>query len=113
MKPSELSPLVGRKVEAIFNGQRTAIVRRVAGGEMLSLQFAHERRPRLLGIEFVVGVHWRGRRRTVAEYLDARTRESSRRKGEAESQARQFVKNARRRKAASSTPSTQEQGPLP
>lgn len=68
----DLSLLVGRTVEAYYLGQRSARVLRVAGGGRLTLRFLPPIGVRRVDLSALVGVHWRGRRRSLDQYLQLR-----------------------------------------
>lgn len=75
MSPSsrpQLSLLVGRTVEVFFHGQRSARVLAVVGRSRLSVRFLPPIGRHRVDLSSVVGVHWRGRRRSLDQYLRLR-----------------------------------------
>lgn len=73
MKPRELKVLVGRRIEAFWHGQRTGQVVGAPATDTLVVQFHPAIGRHRVAISSVVGVHWRGRRRTLADYLERRS----------------------------------------
>lgn len=69
MKPSELKPLVGRKVIVYWNGTRSGVVKRVVSTDVLSVQLLHPHGRRRIELKDVWAVMWYGKERKVEEFL--------------------------------------------
>ena len=67
MKPAQLRPLVGRVVECWLDGLRCGRVKAAPHGNTLSVRFPFGRR--LVGLDRVRGVYWRGKLETVEQFL--------------------------------------------
>lgn len=74
MRPRELKALIGRRVEVFWHGQRTGQVVKVPATDTLVVQFHPAIGRHRVSISSLVGVYWRGRRRTLADYLALRDR---------------------------------------
>jgi hypothetical protein len=72
MKPAELRPLVGRKIEIFLNGQRTAQVVSIPASDALAVKLAGVSKARRISIGLVAYVHWRGKRISIPDYLARR-----------------------------------------
>lgn len=64
--------LVGRTIDCFHHGQRCGTVIG-ARGQVLSVKFLLPYGRHRVGVSAVVGVHWRGRKRSLEEYLQLRT----------------------------------------
>lgn len=74
MKPAELKPLIGRKVSCYWNGYRIGEVIRVPKSDVLSVRFLPPHGTRQVPLDQVQHVYWYGKRRTVTEYLEIRSK---------------------------------------
>lgn len=71
MNTNPLHQLIGRKVSVMLDGWRIGQVIAAPSRSRLTVQFmAHGKR--IVHIDALQGVFWRGRRRTLAEYLELR-----------------------------------------
>lgn len=69
MKPAELKPLVGRRVECYWNGQRIGVVKSVPATDTLGVEFLSPHGRHRIPLDQVIGVYWYGKRRGISEYL--------------------------------------------
>lgn len=77
-KPEQdLGQLVGRTVSVFWNGSRTGVVKAVRG-QMLTVQLLPPNGRHRIALEALEGVHWFGRRRSLAEFLELRARAQQR-----------------------------------
>jgi hypothetical protein len=87
MIPTKLSRLlIGRTIDCYHHGQRCGVVL-AARGQVLAVKFLAPYGRRRLSVSAVVGVHWRGKKRTLEEYLQLRSA-AKLAKGEARAVAR-------------------------
>ena len=71
MKPAELKPLVGKKVECFWQGQRIGVVKSAPATDTLGVLFLPPHGRHKIPLDQVIGVYWYGKRRPVAEVLAA------------------------------------------
>lgn len=69
MKPSELRPLVGKKVGCFWNGERVGLVRGVPASDHLAVRFVNEHRTHKIALDAVRGVYWYGKLRPVLDFV--------------------------------------------
>lgn len=69
MKPSELKPLIGKKVMVYWNGLRSGTVKSIPSTDTVSVQLLHPHGRRRVELKAVWAVFWYGKERTVAEFL--------------------------------------------
>jgi len=77
MKPTELRPLIGRKVALFWNGYRTGTVVNAPKSDTVTVQLLAPHGRRTVTLDQVKHVFWYGKARTVAEYLAIRAKEKS------------------------------------
>lgn len=72
MKPAELQPLVGRKVEVYVDGERVGTVKGAPKSDTITVQLLEPHGRHRVRLEQVRGVWWRGRLESVREFLTRR-----------------------------------------